>query len=248
MTLENISAAQYLSGKLRQNLTDYNAAHRSSNYGNWIYPDKPLIAKLLADKNNFPRISVEPAGEFSDHRLGQMSADYMDKVTLRITAWTVRDLICDVNSVAAEGHTFHTGTTEYPLTELPVSSIGAVSGTVSGNPYTFVQGTDYVLTDADGDGFRDSVDWSLGGTDPDDGTNFAVTYARKASGPELARLIIQSIHSYIRQNWRLNWSEHILFNYRRIGSQPNSLDAQLGVYSHELTIQFDGINIGESIS
>lgn len=245
MTLTNISAAQYVSGKLRQNLTDPNS-NRTSSYGNWIYPDKPLVAKLLGDKNNFPRISVEDAGEYSDHRLGQMSADYQDRVTLRITSWTVRDLICDVNIVSSEDHTFHSGTDEYSLTELPVSAISGVDGFLALAPHTFVNNTDYQLTDADGDGFRDTIDWSLAGDDPDDGSVFTAAYVRRASGAELARLLVQNVHSYIRQNWRLGWTEHVLFNYRKIGSTPNALDDQIGVYSHELMIQFNGINIGET--
>ena len=246
MTLKNISAAQYVSGKLRQNLTDFNATDRTANYSSWIYPHKPQLADMIDDKDNFPRISVEDAGNFSSHRLGQQSTDYQDTITLRITAWSVRDLICDVETTAGEAHTFITGTDEYTLTALPVSSIEAVSGTVAATPHTFVSGTDYTLIDADGDGMWDTIDWSPAGTNPDNGTDFAVDYVRRASGSELARMMIQAAHEYLRKNW-LGWTEHSFFNYRKIASAPNAIDTQIGVFSHELTIQFNGINAGESV-
>jgi len=59
--------------------------------------------------------------------------------------------------------------------EVNVGSIYEVTGTVGGTEDTeFTEGTDFNELDNDSDGYADSIDWSLAGTDPDDGTDFSV--------------------------------------------------------------------------
>lgn len=54
--------------------------------------------------------------------------------------------------------------------------ISEVDGTLGGSSYTFVEDSDYQEIDDDGDTSDDSIDWSLAGDEPDDGSNFFVTY------------------------------------------------------------------------
>lgn len=61
--------------------------------------------------------------------------------------------------------------------QMTTDGITEVTGQLSGNSTTFTEDTDYQEIDNDTDGSDDSIDWSLTGDTPDDGTNFFVTYA-----------------------------------------------------------------------
>ena len=245
MTLNNISVSQYIVGKLRKaiidgDLTDYNANNRNGN--NFIYPDSPMIQILMKNKNNFPRISIESVSQSSDHRLGQMSDSYLMRETLKITCYSVRDLICPINTVTDESHAYVTGTSEYELDSLPYSDITAITGTKTGVAYTFIKNTDYQVYDSDFDGMRDSVKWIA--DTPDNGTNFLVSYKRNAIGSEIVRLLSQNINEFFRKNWRLNFSENKIFNYKLLSSNPITFEEDSGLYRWEITVQFstfDGI-------
>lgn len=245
MTLENVSLASYITGLLRQNITDPNSVNRTSTFGNWIFPDKPKIVKLLSNKNNFPRVSVESMTFATDSDIGMMCTEQVENMNLKITIWSVRDLICDITSTTAEVHTYTTGTDEYELTDLPTSNISLITGMLSSTPYTFTKGTDYQLVDDDLDGQFDSVGW-LGVNLPDNGTDFSVSYQRRASTDELCRFIGYEINKYLRDNWRL-WSERIVWSYRKTGATPIDFDENIGVFKFELTCSFQGIDIGDSI-
>ena len=253
MVIENISPAHYISGKLRYgvhdgSLTDYNSSNRASTYGEWIYPDKPRIVKLLGNKNNFPRISVESMDQSTIKRLGMRSTLYHDLVQLSINVWVPYDLVCEVANVATENHTYNTGTNIYELDNLPVSIIGAtIDGTKSAGVWSFDRGTDYELIDNDYDGFYDSVSW-LGVDTPDDGTVFICSYNRKASSAELCRIIAMDVHNYIRTSW-LDWADtdHELYYYKIISSKPVKLDDYGAIERYEMFVTFTGINIGNQI-
>ena len=245
MTLENVSIASYITDKLRNNITDPNSANRQSQFGQWIYPDRPKIVKLLNDKNNFPRISVETTGGNTVEDIGMDCLSQLENAPLKINVWTVRDLVCTVTDTSAESHTYVTDTNVYELTNLPISVISLVTGTLSGIPHTFSKSIDYDILDNDMDGFYDSISW-LGVDIPDNDTDFLVSYQRKASADELCRFIAQGINKYLRENWRL-WDEHIVWNYKKTGATPIDLDNELGVYRFELIISFDGIDLGDSI-
>lgn len=252
MTLENIALAAYLTGKLRKavsdgDITDYNATDRNSQFGNYIYPDSPNIVKIIKNKNNFPRISIESVSQSADHRLGQMSDSYLMREIVRITCWTVRDLVCAIKNTSAEAQTYAIGTNIYELDNLPFSAISLVTGTFSGTPaHTFILDTDYQAKDNDGDGFNESIEW-LGADLPDDATDFHVTYNRKAAGLELTRISILDINKYFRQNWRTNWSENVAFNYKLLSSTPVSIEEELGLYRWEMTAQFSLFDSTESV-
>lgn len=253
MSITNISAAQYVSGKLRigvQNgdLTDYNSGSRPSNFTHWIYPDKPRLTNLLKDRNNFPRVSVEHMDENTIKRLGIGSKQYHELTQLAINVWSPPTVVCQVANVATENHTFVTGTDDYELDNLPVSILGAaIDGTMGGGAYQFDRGTDYELIDADFDGFYDSVHW-LGVDEPDNGTTFTCAYNRKASGYELCRIIAKDIHNYIRENW-IDWvlADQELKNYKVVSSRPVTLDENYNINRYEMYVTFTGINIGNSI-
>jgi hypothetical protein len=108
-----------------------------------------------------------------------------------------------------------------------------------------VKGTDYQLIDDDSDGQFDSVEW-LGVDLPDNSTDFAVSYQRRASTDELCRFVAYDINKYLRDNWR-DWPESIVWSYRKTGATPIDFDENIGVFKFELTCSFQGINVGDSI-
>ena len=57
-----------------------------------------------------------------------------------------------------------------------VVEVEEVRGTLNGDPHVFIEGTDYALVDTTEDDSFDSIDWSIGGDNPDDGTDFFVDY------------------------------------------------------------------------
>ncbi len=245
MTLENVSLSQYVSGQLRKaavsgDLEDYNASGRTSSYGNWIYPDAPLIVKLLKNKDNFPRISIESLSNSSVEEMGMQDPNQIETASLKIGIWSVRDLICVVKSTVDETIIYDELVTIYDLANLPVSEITNVNDSVT----TFIKDTDYNLIDNDGDGFYDAIEW-LGEDVPIDGADFYVDYKRSASGSELVRLIAQDVNAYLR-TWR-DWSEKIVWSYKKLSGAPIPFDEQFGIFRYEMTIQFSGINIGESV-
>ncbi len=243
--MTDISLAQYINSQLRKavaagNLTDYNAANRSANYGNWIYADRPMIAILLKNKNNFPRVSVESLSQATIEEMGMEDPNHLENTTLKIGVWSARDLICIVESTVNEPLTYDELITTYGLTNLPASVISEVTDGVT----TFIKGTDYQLIDSDSDGFYDSIEW-LGEDTPADGADFYMDYKRVAAGQELVRLIAQDINAYLR-TWR-GWSEKIIMGYQLISSNPVPYDEPAGVYRHEMVVQFSGINLGETV-
>jgi len=88
-------------------------------------------------------------------------------------------------TVENESHEFTSGTDVYQLNKTLESDNGStegiveVTGTLSGSNNTFVEDTDYQEWNSvagDTSEPQDSIDWSLAGDDPDDGTDFFVDY------------------------------------------------------------------------
>ena len=246
MALSDISLSQYITGILRKavasgSLTDYNSANRTATFGNFIYSDAPMLAKLLGNVNNFPRISVENLSHSSIEEMGMSDPNHLENDTLKINIWSVRDLVCAVKSTTNETIVYGAAETTYALANLPTSEITEVTDAV---PTTFVKGTDYQLIDNDSDGFYDSIEW-LGVDTPADAANFYVDYKRSAAGSELVRILAQDVNAYLR-TWR-DWSEKIVWSYSLVSSVPVPLDEMYGVYRHEIVVRFEGINIGETV-
>lgn len=233
-------------GQLRKaivsgDLIDYNSVGRNGD--NFIFPDKPMIQVLMKNKNNFPRISIETLNQPTIDDIGLGCSDQIQGVSLKIVVWSVRDLICTINTETDESHTYATGTSEYELDKLPYSDITSITGTKDAGAYTFIKNTDYQVYDSDSDGFRDSVKW-ISDT-PDNTTNFLVTYRRNSTGQELCRIIAQNINTYLR-TWR-DWSEKLFWSYKLTNSTPIDFDENIGVSRYEISISFEGINIGDEI-
>jgi hypothetical protein len=84
------------------------------------------------------------------------------------------------NASQTDSITFATGTLDYLLSEWDAVAITSVTGTVSGTPgHVFVANTDYTLVDADGNGAKETIRLTGGGTKPDNGTAFSVVYTHK---------------------------------------------------------------------
>lgn len=76
--------------------------------------------------------------------------------------------------------------TLYQLSKAPFVSVESVTAVVNGIETTLEAGTDYAVIDDNGDGQLDSIDFSIGGSNPDDNTEFTVTYVTK---PVITRYI-----------------------------------------------------------
>lgn len=68
----------------------------------------------------------------------------------------------------------------YHLDKAPVVRVDRVEGVVDGSPYVFEENTDYEVVDDTGDGEIDSIDFSIGGEQPDDNSQFFVTYVAES--------------------------------------------------------------------
>ena len=147
MSESRISAQEFISGKLRGTLTDYNSiARAAANLStNWIYPDKPRIMNISKNKHNFPRVSVTALPKISKGDLGAGGTETEDVVNLLINIYTIKDEPITVRTTSDESHTFEDGTDEYTLNSLPASLILTITGTLDSSPNTFVSGTDYIL-------------------------------------------------------------------------------------------------------
>jgi hypothetical protein len=81
--------------------------------------------------------------------------------------------------LSKERITFDSTQDIYPLNkgvQMENDGITQVTGQSNNNNVTFTEDTDYQEIDNDGDTSDDAIDWSLAGTDPDDGSDFFVTY------------------------------------------------------------------------
>lgn len=243
MADEAVTPQEFISGKLRGNITDPNATARAAaNLStNWIYPDKPRLLALSGNENNFPRISVTKMGLSTIQEIGMGGSETEDGVDLLINVYTIKDKLLTVKETTEEEHTFATGTDTYALTNTPLTSITAVTGIVSGDPHTFTT-SDYQITDDDSDGRFDSIIW-LGVVLPDDATAFKVTYRRQLSGQALVEYLAQKVHEYLRDNWRTAIVP-TLYDYFKIRtSLLEELDGR--IQRNELQVKFKGINIGD---
>lgn len=84
-------------------------------------------------------------------------------------------------TIRDEPHTYQTGTDVYTLESLATDpengGIVEVTGVSGGSQTTFVNGTDYDESFAgNSEGHVSGIDWSVGGSSPDDGTDFLVDY------------------------------------------------------------------------
>lgn len=247
MTDSRVSPQEFITGLLRANITDPNATARAAAglSSNWIYPDRPLLEAIVNNENNFPRISVTRMDTSSMGDIGMGGTETEDSVTLFVNAYTIKTKpLITVNTVTNESHTFASGTDKYALDETPATGITEVTGTLSSAAHTFVETTDYLLIDNDSDGRFDSIDWSPGGDDPDDTTDFYVDYVRKLEGDTLSEYLVGSVNIFLRDYWR-TYTVPTLFDYLNVRTSQ-ALDEIGGrIKRCELQIKFTGININD---
>lgn len=87
---------------------------------------------------------------------------------------TVWDITYDLVTSSSETITYQNGTDVYPLAFTP--ALAGDSSVSDANSNTYTLGTDYDIVDNDGDGIKESIDWSIGGSSPADGVDFTVDY------------------------------------------------------------------------
>lgn len=233
MPRERVSPEVFISGLLRQNITDYN----NSRSANWIYPDYPLLYELSKNINNFPRISVTQMTNSTESGLGIASLETVDNITLLINVWCFRHQLLTVDSTS-EVFTYDDAQDIYKLTHQPVSIVTQVK---DADDNIYINNEDYNLIDNDNDSLYDSVKWI--GETPSDGVDFTVDYERRLSNQDLAQFIVQEIHEYLRDNWRTDFDDKY-YNYRKTGL---NIRTDLGgkVIRAELQVELSGINIGD---
>lgn len=96
-----------------------------------------------------------------------------DSIDVTYDAGDLPDVL--VNQAVTE--TYTDGEQKYRIDSAMIDDgIVEVTGTSGGNSTTFVEGTDYEEWDSNGDGRPEGIDWSIGGSQPDDDTTFTVTY------------------------------------------------------------------------
>lgn len=242
MADEAVTPQQFISGKLRGQITDPNATNRAAAglSTNWIYPDKPRILALSKNENNFPRIGITRMNLGMKQEIGMGGSETEDTVQLLINIYTIKDKPLTVKTTTAEEHTYDDEETTYTLTNTPASIISSVTGTVSDEDYTFAA-TDYQLIDDGDDGRFDSIKWLV--TTPDDATTFAVTYTRVLPGELLGDYLALKVHQYLRDYWRTVLAP-TLYDYFKVGVVTmEQLDGR--IYRTELQVKFDGVNIGD---
>lgn len=91
--------------------------------------------------------------------------------------WSLSGDTPDVTTGLTDTITYESGTAQYIVDDAMITNgITQVTGTVNGSSTTFTEGTDFEEVDVRGDGQINGIDWSIGGSSPDDGTDFTVTY------------------------------------------------------------------------
>lgn len=88
----------------------------------------------------------------------------------------VRDEAFNWDESATDSFEFDVNEDTYQLSVVPFAGTTSITD-ASGDTYT--EDTDYQLIDETGNGYVQSIDWSLSGATPDAGENFTVTYTQR---------------------------------------------------------------------
>jgi len=88
---------------------------------------------------------------------------------------SVRDETYKWNSSYQESFDYNTSTDLYELEYVPFDGSSITDN--SGDTYT--EGTDYEIIDNSGNGFDQTIDWTIGGSTPDNDERFTITYDQK---------------------------------------------------------------------
>lgn len=236
--MARVTPSEFISGKLRQNLTDVNANRTAAN---WIYPDKPKLMEISKNVNNFPRIAVtelKPAHSLNEIGIGGTETE--DEVSIAINVYAVKEHLLPVASDDEEF--LYGGETDVELAIEPIND-ATVVGIKDSQSYPFIKGQDYILLDNNGDGRYDGIKWTGTGDVPDNATNYTVTGIRRLSGEDLTKYLAHSVHMYLRDNWREDIAP-TLYGYMRLDVNPVA-ELEGTISRTELRIKFNGVNIGD---
>lgn len=96
--------------------------------------------------------------------------------------WSLAGDEPDTNTGQTETITFDSDKLKYIVSDgLVTNGISQVDGTLNGAANTFTEGTDYEEVDVRADGVINGIDWGIGGDNPDNGTDFTVTFEEGTS-------------------------------------------------------------------
>lgn len=93
----------------------------------------------------------------------------------------VRDEVFTFQESVQETLTYDATVDLYELSNVPFDGSSSITDN-SGDTYT--EGTDYEIVDDSGNGFAQTIDWTIGGSTPDDNEDFTITYNQKLYFPE----------------------------------------------------------------
>jgi len=123
--------------------------------------------------------AAEVESDLNDYLTGLGISEDVVRDQLVATTMTADRDIDGIDSltvtVVDEVHTYQTGTSVYTLEKTPIVS-DSVANVDDASGDAYVNGTDYDEVDDSGDGKQDAIDWSVGGSTPDDGEDFEVDY------------------------------------------------------------------------
>lgn len=176
-------------------------ANEADFYINETDTSPPLRAQLLAD-DNLPRDLTNSRVRFQMKAQGDSSPTVDSRCVITDLAnghinyeWSPGDTDTPdhynavfrveddaMTQVTGETHTYSSGTDIYQLNNDPLVVAGAYTVTiedVKANSYEYK--TDFDIVDDNSDGDLESVDWSIGGSSPNDGVDFEVDYRYETS-------------------------------------------------------------------
>jgi Uncharacterized homolog of phage Mu protein gp47 len=96
-------------------------------------------------------------------------SDFYDSDLVRDEAFTFQENV-------SESFTYEAGNEQYFLENVPFDNSTSITDS---NSNTFTEGTDYDIVDNTGNGFAQTVDWTIGGSTPADNADFTITYNKK---------------------------------------------------------------------
>jgi len=99
----------------------------------------------------------------------------------KYTTDLVRDEAFYWSDDSTETFTYNNTQDLYEMEEVPFDNSTSIED-ASGD--TYVEGTDYDIIDNTGNGFAQTIDWTVGGGTPDNSEDFTITYEKKVYVPE----------------------------------------------------------------
>lgn len=141
--------------------------------------------------------------------------------------------------VSNEEHTFeqitysnNTTSTKYRYTpdKAPVLTVEEVVGVVNGSSFTFTQGIDYEVVDRDNDGKNETIDFSVGGKDPDPNTTFTITYLARS-------VVVRYLESYQDELHKISDDLEYVIDSHHVDTASN--DGPIDTFEDEQLVEYE---------